>query len=125
MANELQQYSSSAVYINSSQLTENADVTVERDPGFQRVLTIAKGFAGVSPGARFAIVTIRNAVPAVGFEFDPGDAMEGLIPVSVQVFAADATFISTGFVERDTFKHAVNSEAMQDLSLVCQFGHYE
>jgi hypothetical protein len=121
----LQIYSSSAVYINNSQLTENASVTVDRESGMQRVLTIAKGFAGVSPGARLAMVTIKNAVPSVGFEFDPGNVMEGLIPVAVSVFAADATFITRGFVEKDTFVHAVNSEATQDITFVCEYGQYE
>lgn len=120
-----QLYTSSAVYINSAQLTENASVSIDRDAGFQRVLTIAKGFSGVSPGAKLAMMSISNAVPAAGFEFDPGDVMEGLIPVSVAVFAANSTFITTGFVEKDTFKHAVNQEAMLDISFICQFGKWE
>jgi len=121
----LQEYSSSAVYINNSQLTENASVQVARDAGFQRVLTIAKGFAGVSPGAKLATVTIKGAVPSAGFEFDPGDVMEGLIPVSVAVFAASATFITRGFVEKDTFSHATNGEAMQDIDIICEYGKWE
>jgi len=121
----LQLYSASAVYIANSQLTENAQVGIDRESGFQRVLTIPKGFAGVSAGARFMMIRIMNAVPSVGFEYDPGPAMEGLIPVPVTIFAASSSLITTGFVEKDAFQHAVNGEAKIDIEFVCLFAQWE
>lgn len=121
----LERYTGSAVYINGSLLTENATVTVDRRTGAQNVLTIQKGFAGQSPGAKMMELTISNAVPAAGFEYDPGDDMDQLRPVSVAVFAASATLTTIGFVDSDTFKHAVNQEAMNDIKLTCEFALWQ
>ncbi len=118
-------YSASAVYIANSQLTENAQVGIDRESGMQPVLTIPKGFAGMSAGAKFMRIRIMNAVPAVGFEWDPGPVMEGIIPVPVTIFAASSSLITTGFVEKDAFAHAVNQEAKIDIDLMCLFAQWE
>src|SRR6266542_5982238 len=117
----LQIYSSSAVYIGGSLLTENASVAISRRTGAQNVFTVAKGWAGQSPGSRMMEITITEAVPSTSFEFDPGSNMKGLIPVPVAIFAAGKTLTTTGFIDSDDFRHAVNQEAIVDMKISCQF----
>lgn len=114
----LETYTDARIDIRSSMLTEEASITLDRQSGAQRVFTVPKGFAGVSPGARLMELTVDNAVPSTGFEYDPGDDMEGFIEVPLTIYAAGKTLTTTGYVESDSFKHAVNSEAMQGLKMV-------
>lgn len=110
MAN-LQQYSKAVVYINSSVLSEEASVTIRRTSGSQPVKTVAKGYAGESPGSPMTEITISNAVPAADFELDPGQFINLVSEVEISIFAAGRTMTVKGFIIDDNFSHAVDSEA--------------
>lgn len=110
MAN-LQQYSRAIVYINSSVLSEEASVTVKRSSGSQPVKTVAKGYAGESPGSPMTEITVSNAVPAIGFEFDPGQFINLVEVVEISIVTADSTLTVKGSIIDDNFSHAVDSEA--------------
>jgi hypothetical protein len=123
MAAEL--YSNASVYIRSALLVESTSVTIDRKTGAQVVLTMAKAFAGMSPGAGMSEISFDNAVPAVGMEYDPGDDMKNMRVVPVSVFAGGKTFIASGFITEDTFKKAVNSEATISMKMTCDFGEWK
>lgn len=113
----LDKYTDARVDINSSMLTEHASVTIDRNAGATRVFTVAKGLAGLSPGARFMEITLDNAVPASGFEYDPGEAMENNDWVPLTIYAGGKTLSTLVHFDSDNFKHAVNQEAMQGLKM--------
>jgi hypothetical protein len=110
MAN-LQLYTAAYVYVDGALLAEEASVTVNRATNSQPVSTVAKGYAGESPGAPTVEISVDNAVPAAGFEFNPGGKMEGLREVEFTVFAAEQTMTFKGFITSDTFNHAINAES--------------
>src|ERR1019366_2179867 len=103
----LQLSSLASVYINGKLLTEEASVGVDRDSKAQQVDTVAKGFAGMSPGAAQTMIEVDNGVPAADFELDPGAFILGLQVVEVTVFAAGRTLTVKGFIIKDNFNHAV------------------
>jgi len=123
MAAEL--YTNAAVYIEGALLLQATSVQVARKTGAQVQLTMAKGFAGMSPGAPILEITFSNAVPAVEMEYDPGEVMKLLSTQAFTVFAGNRSLTTTGFVTDDTFKKAVNSEASLDITMMCEFAEWQ
>jgi hypothetical protein len=119
MSGNLQLYTLLFGAINGSLLAEEQQIDVSRTANAAIVNTVAKGFAGVSPGAAMTEVDVKNAVPQGGFEIDFGPNIAGLIPVSVQVIGPGGTAMkSQAFVLSDTLRHGVNQEASYDFKAV-------
>jgi hypothetical protein len=115
MSNQ-QIYSLAFVYINGKLLTEEASVDVKRTSGSNDVLTVAKGWAGVSPGAGMLEVNVSSVVPADDFEYDAGDDIESLAFIEIGLFYGGKLLVSKGTIPEDTFKHGVNQAASYDFS---------
>ncbi len=110
----LEIYTLAIVLLDGSLLTEESSVTIDRDGRMQPVDTVAKGFAGMSPGAPIIRIDIENGVPARDFEVNPGRYFinPGDIQiVELTVFAANRRLTTKGFILKDNFRHAVNAEA--------------
>lgn len=118
-------YTKAVVYINGNLLTEESTCTVKRTDGGNTVKTVAKGFAGRSPGAPMTAITVKNAVPSVDFEFNPGAFMGNTEPVEVSVFAAGKTLTVTGFITSDNFQHGVEAAAELEFEFEGGFSDWE
>ncbi|MDB4992745.1 MAG: hypothetical protein JWM74_177, partial [Myxococcaceae bacterium] len=82
---------------------------------------VAKGLAGVSPGAPMCEIAITNGVPSPDFEIDPGTYMMTLQVVEVTIFAAGRTATSKMFVMDDNFSHGVETPSKLAMNLIGQF----
>jgi hypothetical protein len=112
-----QLYSLLFVGINGTLLAEEQSVDVKRTAAAQIVLTVAKGLAGVSPGAAHCMVDVKNAFPVGGLEFDAGPNIAGLIPVNVQIRRGDGkTIKGKCWILDDSMRHGVNQEASYEFS---------
>lgn len=117
----LQLYSQAEIYLNGTKLAEEAQVSISRRTNAQPVNTVAKGYAGESPGAAIMEIKVTSAIPAAAFEVNPGQFM-GLISASalqgieITIFAAGQTLTAKGFIYEDNLSHAVNSEAKLEFS---------
>lgn len=111
MASNLQLYTNASVYVNGGLLAEEASVQVSRATNSQQVITVAKGYAGESPGAAMCEITVESAVPADDFELNPGKFMGENQIVEFTVFAAGNTLTFKGFIISDNFSHAANTES--------------
>jgi hypothetical protein len=107
----VQQYTKAVVYVNSNLLTEESNVTIKRESGGNAVKTVAKGYAGRSPGAPMTMITVRNAVPSADFELNPGPFLNNTEEVEISVFAAGKTLTVVGFITNDNFQHGVDNSA--------------
>jgi hypothetical protein len=97
---------------NGALLAQEQAITIRRSTNSQPVATVALGYAGESPGAPMMEVTVRNALPANGIEFDPGPAMAGLIPVSLYTLGPGGKQLKGEcFIHEDSIQHSVNSPA--------------
>jgi|SRR5271169_1026903 len=105
----LQLYTLANIYINGSLLAEEASVTIDRATNSQQIITVAKGYAGESPGAPMTEMSIENVVPAADFELNPGKFMGTLQIVEFTAFAAGRTLTFKGFIISDNFSHAANT----------------
>jgi hypothetical protein len=111
-ASSLQLYTLLYIGINGTLLAEEQEIDLARTTNSQAISTVAKGYAGESPGAQMIEVDCSNAIPAGGFEFDMGKSMFGLIPIDVQVDGPGGTQLrGKAFVISDTIRHGVNQEA--------------
>lgn len=107
----LKLYTLQYVSINGTLLTEQFESQIARSSNSQAVTTVARGYAGESPGAATVEIDVTNAVPADGFELDAGDNIEGLIPVDVGLIAAGKQLVVKAFIISDSFSHSVNAES--------------
>jgi hypothetical protein len=111
-----QLYSLAYVLVKGSILTEEGSVTVNRATNSQAVNTVAKGYAGESPGAPTVEIQVTSAVPSADFEMNPGPYMAGLKEVEIAVLAAGKQLTAKGFIISDSFKHSVNNESALDFT---------
>lgn len=125
MSGNLQKYTKAAVYVDGALLSEEASVTIKRVTGAQVVKTVAKGFAGVSPGAPMLTISVENAVPSADFELNPGDYMTELDAAELTIFAAGSTLTSKGFILEDNFSHAVETQSKLTFEFTGQFADWE
>ena len=85
-------------------------------------MTVAKGFAGLSPGSPLTEFTVSNAVPSGGLEFDMGKKILGLIQLDVQLLIGTSLAgKGKAFIEHDSLQHGVNREANYDFEGVMSF----
>ena len=119
MAGNDQLYSLLFITTDGTLLAEEQQIDIKRTSNSQRVMTVAKGFAGLSPGAPLVEISVTNAMPSAGFEFDMGKKILGLIPVDVQVLGPGGTALKgKAFVESDTIRHGVNQAASYSFECV-------
>lgn len=117
-------YSIASVYINGALLAEETTVGIDRDSKAQEQYTVAKGFAGLSPGSPVTMISLDNAVPSQDFEVNPGQFIKQLQVVEVTVFAAGRTLTSKGFITSDNFGHAVNAEAKISMKFIGEYADW-
>ena len=111
MASNTQLYTKADVFVDGLHLVEEASVQITRNTNSQAVNTVAKGYAGESPGAPMIEMTVEGAVPAADFELNPQKYMTDLKVAEFTVFAGNSTLTFKGFVVSDSFSHAVNAES--------------
>jgi hypothetical protein len=107
------------VAMGGTLLAEEQEVDIERTANAQQVDTVAKGFAGVSPGSPMLMMDVKNAMPQGGFEFDAGNAILGLLLVPVQVSGPGGkTVRGDAFILKDSIRHGVNAQATYSFSAI-------
>lgn len=114
------------VLANGRLLTEEASVEVKRMTGSQAVTTVAKGYAGESPGANMIELDIENAVPAADFEFDAGAYMEAMEVVEIAIVGPGGKQLTCkGFIIEDSLKHGTNAESKYSFKFRGNFAKFE
>jgi hypothetical protein len=57
-------------FVDGALAAENTTVDTEITSDVQQVMTIPKGFAGITPSPHVRTITSESVVPVTGFEFD-------------------------------------------------------
>ncbi len=58
------------MYIDGGLAAENTTIDTEITSDIQQVMTLAKGFAGVTPSPHVRTINAESVIPISGFEFD-------------------------------------------------------
>lgn len=119
-----QLYTQCEVYLDGAKLTEETGVKLGRTTKAQLVETVARGFAGMSPGAKMITVSVDNAAPAASLEVDPGTYMTGLRVAELTLFAAGKTLTSKGFITDDSFSHSVNTPSAISFEFIGEWAEW-
>lgn len=108
-----QLYDSAAVFLNKISLAEIEEISIKEASGAHAIITMAKGFAGISPGAQITNVTMKCAIPRAGKEFDFRTSLQGNLEVELVFFAHSKTMSTKGFLtETDESYSASNPSAV-------------
>lgn len=112
MPGNLSVYTLLFVTANGQLLAEEQNVTIDRTTNSQAVNTVPGSYSGESPGAGMTEVSVTNAVPAAGIEFDAGPSMAALLPAQLYVLGAGGkTYKGDCFIISDSIRHGVNQAA--------------
>lgn len=110
----IQIYSLIEVFINGVLAAEEASCTIDQATNSQIVKTVAKGYAGESPGAPMSECSIEMVNPVTGFEVAQVSlllAMDTLVPVQFTFYVASNELVFNGFVISRSLNHAIDSES--------------
>jgi hypothetical protein len=124
-ATEPQLYTLMYITADSSLLSEEASVTLNRETGSTPAKTVAKGYSGETPGAPMCELDVGNMIPAVGMEFNAGKYMKTMTPVEMGLLSHGQQLTFKGFIIGDTFKHSVNGDAGYDFKVRGAFADFE
>ena len=91
-------YSGAAFFVKGVMIAETTTVTVDHQSGNQDIITMGRGFAGVSPGAQRASVKFSNAVPRAGNDIDYIKSLQKVELLDVVLFARGKKLKSKGFL---------------------------
>ena len=114
----VQLYTLVYVLVDGALLSEEASVDVNRTGGMSPVRTVAKGFAGVSPGSPEVSIKVKNAIPNSGFELNAGPRIRAAKVTEIGLMCAGQLMKAVGFIMTDSFQHSVNTEAMYDFEFI-------
>jgi hypothetical protein len=114
---DAQRYSNILVYREGTLLTEENEVTVTRDFANKGVVTVAKGLSGYVKGAPVMKVSIRNAVPAKGVEYDPGPDGASATPKEYTFVRGSQSLTNKFVVMSDDTGHKAGDESHLNFDL--------
>lgn len=125
MAADPQLYTLIYVTADSGLLSEEASVSMSRSTNSHPSTTVAKGYAGETPGAPTIELDITNMVPAAGIEFDAGEYMATMTPVEMGLLSHGKQLTFRGFIIGDSLKHSVNAESSYDFKVRGAFAKFQ
>lgn len=117
MASEL--YTQGLIFADGILLAEAPDFEVSFNTNNQPVVTMAKGFSGVTPGAGQTDVTINEAIPRAGFEIDFYKRAKDRSAVKITGWRGAKKMQLEGFIMSISEKHGVNQNASATITLAC------
>lgn len=114
-----QKYAKGDIFLGTTHLAEVISVSVKHMSGNQKVNTMAKGRAGVSPGVLESTVSFESAIPVVGREYDYLKALQSGEQVEVVLFRAGKKISASGFFDEVDEKYDVNSSSADSVTISC------
>lgn len=78
-------YDQAFIFIDGGLAAEATTVDTEITSDVQQVMTLAKGFAGITPSPHTRTVSVESMIPVSGFEFDYETAFLESQEVSIDI----------------------------------------
>jgi hypothetical protein len=115
----LQTYERGAFFLDGQLLVEAQSVDADFDPALNEIKTMQKGFAGVSPGSETCKLSISEALPRAGADFDAISAMQGTEILEAVLFAGSKKFKTKGYISSVKMKLGVDTAAGYSFDMLC------
>lgn len=117
MATDL--YTQGLIFVDGILAADCTEFSVDYDTQNNPVFTIAKGFAGITPGAGQTKVSISTAVPRAGYEIDYFKRALDNTPVEFIGWRGSSKYSFKGFLLTIGEKHGVNSASTASIEAIC------
>lgn len=114
-----QKYAKGDIFLGTTHLAEVIKVSVKHMSGNQKVNTMSKGRAGVSPGVLEASVTFESAIPVVGREYDYLKTLQSGEQVEVVLYRAGKKISAFGFFDELDESFDVSSPSSDSVTISC------
>ncbi len=118
MSTPLQLYTLLYATLKGALITEAGSIEITRDLKASDVETLAKGWAGLTPGAAVCDLRIKNAVPSADFEIDAGKYMKAYEVAEICVLGPGGKqLVVDCFFLSDSLSSSVNNPTNLDFTL--------
>ena len=114
----LQTYSEGAIFLNGILIAEAINIEGEHVTNNKEIITITKGFSGVSPGAQMFRATIGAAIPRAGTDVDYTSIFQGITIVELVIYARSKKLKSKGYIMGARETYGADRAAEQSLTYV-------
>lgn len=111
-------YDSAAVFCNKVFLAEIETIEVDEASGVHPIITMGKGFAGISPGAQQITVQLKGAIPRAGLEFDFRSALQNNTEIELVWFAHSKTMSSKGYLTQSKQSYSASNPSSIDATFI-------
>ena len=118
-------YTNALFEVEGQMLLQTSSVELTRNANAPDQNTLALGWAGKSRGAPKMMVRVNHGVPSAGFEYDPGPVLEALTEIRFTVYTDTQFITSTGFINQDSFKKAVDQNASLDFEVEAKVAQWQ
>lgn len=118
-----ERYTQALLFVDGILAAEEVSCELDEDAGNNVVLTQAKGFAGITPGADQTKLSVTSAIPRAGVEIDYDDRRKKRTPTEFMIARGGKRKQFKGFVMNTKESHGVNKTS--ELSFEAQGGPCE
>lgn len=112
-------YSQGQVFIDGILMAECPEFETNYNTNNQPVMTQAKGYSGITPGAGQVTLTIQEAIPRAGFEIDFYKRAKERTPIKVTTWRGSKKLQFEGTIDSIAEKHGVNQNASATIVATC------
>lgn len=113
-----QLYEQAAIFLDKNSLAEVESFDVTHVSGASNIVTMVKGFAGISPGAKMTQITGKSAIPRAGLEYDAIDKLQNDTEVEVVYFRAGKKVSCKGFITECKEQYSASNPSAFDFTFV-------
>lgn len=110
-------YTQGQIFIEGALCAEEVTFSTSFKTNNQDVITQAKGFAGVTPGAGMTDVTIEEAIPRAGFELDFYKWAKNRTAIEIVGWRGSKKLTIKGFIDGIDEKHGVNTNSIASITI--------
>lgn len=111
-------YSQGQIFADGILIADAVTVGVDYNTNDQPVLTMGKGFNGITPGAGQTNVSIDEAIPRAGYGYDWFQRAVNRTPVEVVVWRGSKKMNLKGFIMTIGEKLGVNQTSVGSISIM-------
>ncbi len=112
---KLQKYARGTVFFNGAPLVECTEIEVTENTGAHDVETMAKGWAGESPGVQSCDITFGSVIPVSGREQNYRKILQNGDEVELVIGAAAETVVYKGFLRQLKTKFGVSAVSTDNI----------
>jgi hypothetical protein len=111
-------YSQGQIFADGQLVADATTVKLDFNTNDNPVFTLAKGFAGITPGAGQTGVSIDQAIPRAGYDYDWFQRAVGRTPVEIVAWRGSKKMNIKGFIQTIGEQLGVNQTSVGSIAII-------